>query len=76
MASIVITIDTDGAAFHDTRSHADDRATWMTEVPRILHLLATEFNQRAACDVILPRDSNGKGCGKVEVIDATKGGVA
>lgn len=66
MASVVITIDTDGAAFHDG---PDDSTPLTWEVARILRVVAggiENYGLSAHCE---PRDSNGNVCGKVEIID-------
>jgi hypothetical protein len=73
MASIVITIETDGAAFHDKESELDQAAQEL-EIARVLQGLASRFDSLRRGELIpLPCDIDGKPCGKVEVIpDATE----
>ena len=60
MASIVITIETDGAAFQDNDNVGN-------EVARILRKLADRFGW--CPDPTLPYDSNGNTVGTVEMRD-------
>lgn len=70
MASIVITINTDGTAFHDYRSIGQDRLAKGQEIARILRLLAGGVVHCADPSVLaLPRDKNDNPCGTVEVIE-------
>lgn len=63
MASIRITIKTDGAAFHNARF---DTLACGDEIARILRALAVQFEYGE--EPTPPRDSNGNLAGKVEVI--------
>lgn len=69
MASIVITINTDGAAFHDDRSTAMDRVATNTEIVRVLRNLANRFPRVAGRWVPVPLDIDGDAIGTVEIID-------
>lgn len=65
MASIVITIQTDNAAFHDA---LPDHLVVGAEVARILHRLAVDCTGRGvACGSL--RDLNGNIVGTVEVTE-------
>lgn len=72
MASVVITIETDGAAFH---SDGFDDIAMGTELARIFRVMATNCEFLLRHDALKkgalmpPRDTNGDPCGKVEVID-------
>jgi hypothetical protein len=69
MASIVITIRTDGAAFHDKDSELDQAAQEL-EIARVLQGLASRFNSLRRGDLIpMPCDIDGNAIGTVEVID-------
>lgn len=70
MASVVITINTDGAAFHapDYSDPAYEVGTPAKEVARILEVIARDFTVYG----VRPRlahDFNDNPCGKVEVIE-------
>lgn len=77
MASIRITIETDGTAFHelDGKPLSRDlhpfveRVVVGGEVARILRVMAIDA-ERAGVDAMFdPRDLNGNACSKVEVIN-------
>lgn len=69
MASVVITINTDGAAFHTKRisAHETEEFTIGQEVARILEIMANNF--RYSGYSLPPYDSSGNQVGKVEEIE-------
>lgn len=68
MASIHITIDTDGAAFHESAANPYEAVG--LEVARILRVIADDFNMNYTNhNVPAPCDFKGNPCGTVEIID-------
>lgn len=67
MASIVITIETDGAAFHDKRSIAQDRMARHGAIASVLQGLVNRYRHLHDDVVPVPRDSKGRAIGTVEL---------
>ena len=65
MSTVVITIETDGAAFYDDSTGQEHPKARACEVARILRCMANQFED--FCGANDPRDINGKVVGTVEV---------
>ena len=68
MASIVITIETDGAAFHEGFPEPKKTDPGY-EVARILRMLAHSYEYGGYGSKVVLSDINSNVCGKVEVIE-------
>lgn len=66
MASIRITIETDGTAFRDPDGRRSPAVETPFEVARILRTMADGYERHKSLPA--PRDINGNECGKVEML--------